>query len=57
MGQIVVVAAAGLTSQQIVLETIATIDPSKAIGLVLNKTRKFSRANLYGDYKRYDNNR
>jgi protein-tyrosine kinase len=56
MGQIVVVAAAGFTSQQIVRETIATIDPSKVIGLVLNKTRKFSRANPYSDYKRYGNN-
>jgi protein-tyrosine kinase len=56
MGQIVVVAASGFTSQQIVRETIATIDPSKAIGLVLNKTRKFSRANLYSDYMRYNNN-
>ena len=56
MGQVVVVAAAGHTSQQIVGETLATIDSSKAIGLVLNKTRKFSHANLYGGYKRYDEN-
>jgi protein-tyrosine kinase len=55
MGQVVVVVAARHTSQQIVGETLATIDSTKAIGLVLNKARKFSRAKLYGGYKRYDN--
>jgi exopolysaccharide/PEP-CTERM locus tyrosine autokinase len=39
VGQIVVIVEAGKTSQQILVQTLAVLDSSKAINLILNKSR------------------
>jgi protein-tyrosine kinase len=50
VGQIVFVVEAGRTPQHLVTDAIATLDPSKAINLVLNKSRKSFGGSYYGDY-------
>ncbi|MDH5570818.1 MAG: XrtA-associated tyrosine autokinase [Gammaproteobacteria bacterium] len=50
MGQIIVVVEAEVTPQNIVKEAIDLLDHDKAIGIILNKTRKLSGGNYYGAY-------
>ena len=50
VGQIVLVVEAGRTPQHLVTEAIATLNPTKAINLVLNKSRKSFGGGYYGDY-------
>jgi exopolysaccharide/PEP-CTERM locus tyrosine autokinase len=52
MGQIVVVVKAGSTEQRAVQSALALLDPSKAINLLLNQTRK-SHGDYYGGYGYY----
>ncbi len=54
MGQIVLVIEAGSTPQHVVQEVLSTLDSSKAVGLVLNKTHRMSRLTPYGGYQRYE---
>jgi protein-tyrosine kinase len=48
VGQIVLVVEAGRTSQQMLKQTIESLDPSKAINLVLNKARRWAGSRYYG---------
>ena len=50
MGQIVVVVEAEKTPKTVVKEAVELLDADQAIGLVLNKTKKFSRNSYYGTY-------
>lgn len=52
MGQIVMVVKAGATLQQQVLAALGMLDPSKAINLVLNQSRR-SHGDYYGSYYGY----
>jgi protein-tyrosine kinase len=53
VGQIVLVVEAGETTQQALLQTIETLDNSKAINVILNKSRHSSAMGYYGDYGYY----
>lgn len=48
VGQIVVVVEAGETPQHVVQDAIATLDASKPINLILNKSRRSRSAGYYG---------
>ena len=50
VGQIVVVVEAGKTPQHVVQDAIAALDTSKAINLVLNKSRHSGGYDGYGKY-------
>jgi protein-tyrosine kinase len=50
MGQIIVVVEAEKTPQQVVKDAIDLLDNDKAIGIVLNKTRKSGIGGYYGSY-------
>jgi protein-tyrosine kinase len=52
VGQIVVVVEAGKTLQQSLQQTLETIDSAKAVNVVLNKARHWSKggAHYYGEY-------
>ena len=50
VGQIVVIVEAGRTPQHVVREAIAALDPTKAIGLVLNKSQYSVGGDYYGHY-------
>ena len=52
MGQIIVVVEAEITPQSTVKEAVELLEQDKAIGIVLNKTRKVSSGNYYGSYYR-----
>ena len=52
-GQVVVVVKAGSTSQQAVLGAVHKIDPSKAVGFVLNCANEAADAVHYGSYGTY----
>jgi protein-tyrosine kinase len=49
VGQIALVVEAGRTTQQALAHTIETLDPEKAINVILNKTRSWSNSG-YGYY-------
>lgn len=48
VGQIALVVEAGATSHQALSQAIETLDPSKAINIILNKSRHLSPRNEYG---------
>jgi protein-tyrosine kinase len=51
VGQIALVVEAGRTSQQVLTQTIELLDRTKAINLILNKTRRWTASEYYGgDY-------
>ena len=50
MGQIIVVIEAEKTPKSVVKEAVELLDSDQTIGLVLNKTKKFSRNSYYGTY-------
>lgn len=50
MGQIILVVAAGRTTQQAVKSAIQTLDGSKCINLILNMTRLWAGEGYYGTY-------
>lgn len=50
VGQIVLVVEAGRTPQHVVKEAISALDPTKAIGLVLNKSQYTIGGDYYGHY-------
>ena len=51
VGQIAVIVEAGQTSQQVLSQTLETLDPNKAINLILNKSRQWAQTRYYGgDY-------
>jgi len=49
MGQILLVVEVGKTPQELVVESATQLDKNKIIGVVLNKSRRFSRS-YYGGY-------
>lgn len=53
VGQIVLVIEAGSTSQQMLGQALETLDSTKAVNLVLNKTRPFGPSSYYGDHYGY----
>jgi Mrp family chromosome partitioning ATPase len=53
VGQILVVVEANKTSQLVLKEALSLFDPDKVIGLILNKSRRFSAARGYGYYGYY----
>ncbi len=50
VGQIVMVVECGRTSQQALRQTLDSLDPTKAINLILNKSSGWSKAAGYYDY-------
>ncbi|MCW9024272.1 MAG: XrtA-associated tyrosine autokinase [Gammaproteobacteria bacterium] len=50
MGQIIVIVEAEKTPKSAVKEAISLLDEDKAIGVVLNKTKKLSSKSYYGSY-------
>ena len=55
VGQIALIVEAGQTTQQVLTQTIETLDQGKAINLVLNKARHSSFGTYYGGYGYYGN--
>jgi exopolysaccharide/PEP-CTERM locus tyrosine autokinase len=53
VGQIALVVEAGRTSDQMLAQTIETLDTKKAINLILNKTRRWTGSGAYGGYYAY----
>lgn len=54
VGQIVIVVEAGETLQQSLQQTLETLNQEKAVNLILNKTRYWSRGgHYYGEYGQY----
>jgi protein-tyrosine kinase len=53
VGQIAFVVEAGETNQQELLQAIEVLDESKAINIILNKSRHSSPFGIYGDYGYY----
>ena len=54
VGQIALVVEAGRTSHQMLAHALETLDQSKAINLILNKTRRSAIGGQYGEYGYYD---
>lgn len=50
VGQIAFVIRAGSTPQYVIEEAIATLNQNKAIGLILNQTRRLFTSNYHGGY-------
>jgi exopolysaccharide/PEP-CTERM locus tyrosine autokinase len=50
VGQIALIVEAGRTSEAIIKQTLETLDPDKAINLLLNKTRLGGQLGHYGGY-------
>jgi exopolysaccharide/PEP-CTERM locus tyrosine autokinase len=48
VGQIALVVEAGLTSEQALVQMVETLDPGKAVNIILNKTRHWNRGSYYG---------
>jgi Mrp family chromosome partitioning ATPase len=54
VGQVALVVEAGRTTQSALQHTIESLDRNKAINVILNKTRRWTRGGYYGsDYGYY----
>jgi protein-tyrosine kinase len=50
VGQIVLVVEAGKTTEQVLAQTLETLDPDKTVNLILNKTAEWVAGQRYGYY-------